>query len=288
MLSTSREERGLSIFELGQVKRINEDSYLVASQSGNGTYHVSRVEASWACECPDHKTRGVPCKHIYATIFSVTLRKKASSQNFAPQTVTDTLVATKCLLCGSTHVQKWGFRYRKSGTRIQRYRCTGCRHRWENGLDRTFASMRVNPKAIMVALDLYFKGISLRKIQDHLRQFEDTHVSFVAVFKWIRKYVALMEQYAKLLKPQLSGVWHADEMKVNVHGKWQWLWNIMDSDTRYILASHVPQGRGVAEAQEAFQIAKKNSNPEGEPTFLISDGLSSYQAAANVSAFKGK
>ena len=69
-----------------------------------------------------------------------------------------------------------------------------------------FASMRVNPKAIMVALDLYFKGISLRKIQDHLRQFEQTHVSFVAVYKWIQKYVALMEQYAKLLRPQLSGV----------------------------------------------------------------------------------
>jgi transposase-like protein len=70
-------------------------------------------------------------------------------------------------------------------------------------------------------------------------------------------------------------------MKVNVHDKWQWLWNIMDSDTRYILASHVAQGRGVAEAQEAFQISKKNSNPQGELTFLITDGLSSYQAGAN-------
>jgi putative transposase len=244
-------------------------------------YQVSRVEAKWVCECPDHKTRGVLCKHIYATIFSTTLREKASSQNFAPETVTDIQVTTKCLVCGSKHIQKWGFRYRKSGARIQRYKCMTCRHRWENSVDPTFALMRVNTKAIMVALDLYFKGISLRKIQDHLRQFEDTHVSFVAVYKWIQKYAALMEQYAKLLRPQLSGVWHADEMKVNIHGKWQWLWNIMDSDTRYILASHVAQGRGVAEAQEAFQIDKKNSNPEGEPTFLISDGLSSYQAAAN-------
>jgi transposase-like protein len=277
----SRETRGLGIFELGQVKRINEDSYLVASQSGNGTYHVSRVEASWACECLDHKTRGVMCKHIYATIFSTTLREKASSQNFAPEIVANTPVVEKCLVCGSKHIQKWGFRYRKSGARIQRYRCMTCRHRWEINPHTAFTSMRTNPKAIMVALDLYFKGISLRKIQDHLVQFEDTRVSFVAVYKWIQKYVALMEQYAKLLRPQLSNVWHADEMKVNVHGKWQWLWNIMDSDTRYILASHVAQGRGVAEAQEAFQIAKKNSNPEGEPTFLISDGLSSYQAAAN-------
>lgn len=281
MLSTSREERGLGIFELGQVKRINEVSYLVASQSGNGTYHVSRVEASWTCECPDHKMRGVPCKHIFATIFSRTLRERASSQNFAPETVTDIPVTSKCLVCGSSHIQKWGFRYRKNGMRIQRYKCMTCRHRWETNLNPAFASMRVNPKAIMVALDLYFKGISLRKIQDHLRQFEQTNVSFVAVYKWIRKYVTLMEQYAKILRPQLSGVWHADEMKVNVHGQWQWLWNIMDSDTRYILASHVAQGRGAAEAQETFQIAKKNSNPEGEPTFLITDGLASYQSAAS-------
>jgi hypothetical protein len=55
----------------------------------------------------------------------------------------------------------------------------------------------------------------------------------------------------------------------------------MDSNTRYILASHVAQGRGVAEAQEAFQIVKKNSNPQGEPTFLITEDLSSYQAAAS-------
>ena len=277
----TREERGLNIFELGQVKRLNENTYVVPSQSGNGTYQVSRVEAKWVCECPDHRTRGVSCKHIYATIFSTTLREKASSQNFAPETVSDVRVTTKCLLCGSKHIQKWGFRYRKSRARIQRYRCMTCRHRWEINPNFAFVSMRTNPKAIMVALDLYFKGISLRKIQDHLVQFEDTRVSFVAVYKWIQKYVALMEQYAKLLRPQLSNVWHADEMKVNVHGKWQWLWNIMDSDTRYILASHVAQGRGVAEAQEAFQIAKGNSNPEGEPTFLITDGLSSYQAAAN-------
>jgi transposase-like protein len=68
----------------------------------------------------------------------------------------------------------------------------------------------------MVALDLYFKGISLRKIQDHLKQFERTNVSFVAVYKWIRKYIALMEQYAKTIRPQLSGVWHAERSVFNI------------------------------------------------------------------------
>jgi transposase-like protein len=225
----TREERGLNIFELGQVKRLGEDSYLVASQSGNGTYHVSRIEAKWVCECPDHKMRGVSCKHIYATIFSTTLREKASSQNFAPEMEGDVRVTSKCLVCGSSHILKWGFRYRGNGTRVQRYKCANCRHRWDVNPNSAFIAMRTNPKAIMVALDLYFKGISLRKIQDHLKQFEGTHVSYVSVYKWIQKYVALMEQYAKVLRPQLSNVWHADEMKVNVHGEWQWLWNIMDS-----------------------------------------------------------
>jgi len=276
----TREERGLNIFELGKVKRLTENEYLVASQSGNGTYHVSRIEAKWVCECLDHKLRGVSCKHIYATIFSTTLREKVSSQNFAPDTDTQIDIPEKCLVCGSNHIQKWGFRYRKNGTRNQRYKCLSCRHRWDITPNAAFAQMRTNPKAVLVALDLYFKGISLRKIQDHLKQFEQTNVSFVAVYKWIRKYVALMENYAKTLQPQLlSGVWHADEMKVNVHGKWHWLWNIMDSDTRYILASHVALGRGTTEARQAFKIAKANSDPEGEPTFLISDKLPSYRAA---------
>ena len=275
----TREERGLNIFELGKVKRVTENEYLVASQSGNGTYRVSRIEAKWVCECLDHKLRGVSCKHIYATIFSTTLREKASSQNFAPDTDTQVEIPDRCLACGSNHIQKWGFRYRKNGTRIQRYKCLTCRHRWDVNPSAAFAQMRTNPKAVLIALDLYFKGISLRKIQDHLKQFEQTNVSFVAVYKWIRKYVGLMEQYAKTLQPQLSGVWHADEMKVNVHGKWYWLWNIMDSDTRYILASHVAQGRGTTEARQAFKIAKANSDPEGEPTFLITDKLPSYRAA---------
>jgi len=37
-MKTTREERGLTIYELGQVKRISEDEYAVRSQSGNGTY----------------------------------------------------------------------------------------------------------------------------------------------------------------------------------------------------------------------------------------------------------
>ncbi len=263
----TREERGFNIFELGKDKRLSESEYLVASESGKGSYRISRIEAKWVCECLDHKTREVSCKHIYATVFSITLREKASSQNFTPEIPTETLFPTTCPKCASKKFNKWGFRYQANGTRKQRYKCQACRHKWDIR-NEAFAQMRVNPKAILVSLDLYFKGISLRKIQDHLKQFEGTNISFVSIYKWIRKYVALMEEYARTLEPKLSGVWHADEMKMNIHGKWHWLWNIMDSDTRYILASHVAQGRGASDAQDALLIAKTNSNHEKEPSFL--------------------
>ncbi len=63
--------------------------------------------------------------------------------------------------------------------------------------------MRANPHAITVALDLYFKGVSLRKIVDHLKQFERVNVSYVAIYKWVQKYVSLMRDYVDAMKPEL-------------------------------------------------------------------------------------
>lgn len=66
------------------------------------------------------------------------------------------------------------------------------------------------------ALDLYFKGISMRAIVDHLKQFYDVEVSHVAIYKWIRKYVGMMKKYCDQLVPRVSGIWHSDEMTLNI------------------------------------------------------------------------
>jgi transposase-like protein len=126
--------------------------------------------------------------------------------------------------------------------------------------------------------NLYFKGVSLRKIVDHLQQFEHITVSHVAVLKWIQKYVAVMRDYVDAMKPQLSRVFHADETKVNIWGQWLWLWHLMDGDTRFLLANHVSQGRNVSDARETFQDAKAVAKVE--PGVLLTDGLGTYGPAA--------
>jgi transposase-like protein len=138
--------------------------------------------------------------------------------------------------------------------------------------------MRSNPHAITVALDLFFKGVSLRKIADHLKMFERVNVSNVAICKWIQKYVALMKDYVDTLHPELSRVYHADETKVNIRGQWVWLWHLMDGDTRFLLANHVSQGRTVADARQTFQEAKAVAKADAR--VLLTDGLPSYGPAA--------
>lgn len=272
----SRELRGLAILAMGsQIKRVNAHDYRVRSQSGNGWYRVADGNDEWFCECPDHVQRHVECKHILAVRFSLNLRDQVTSQNLELSQI-DSASEEHCSKCGSTHIQKWGFRY-NGNSRIQRYKCISCNHKWD-AKNVGFERMHTNPYAITVALDLYFKGVSLRKIVDHLKQFERVNVSHVAVIKWIKKYVALMRDYVDALHPELSRVFHADETKVNIRGQWVWLWHLMDSDTRFLLANHVSQGRTVADAREAFQEAKEVAKTDAR--VLLTDGLTSYGPAA--------
>jgi putative transposase len=272
----SRETRGLAILALGnQIKRVNEETYRVRSQSNGGWYVVTQLGNEWHCECPDHLLRQVTCKHIHAVNFSLNLRQKVTSGNLGLDIASSD--EEQCAICGSTHIQKWGWRYRKDGSRVQRYKCLACSHRW-NAKNEGFDHMRANPHAITVALDLYFKGVSLRKIVDHLKQFERVNVSHVAVLYWIQKYVALMRNYVDTLKPELSRVFHADETKVNIRGEWIWLWHLMDGDTRFLLANHVSHGRKISDAREAFREAKIVAKVD--PRVLLTDGLESYGPAA--------
>jgi transposase-like protein len=137
--------------------------------------------------------------------------------------------------------------------------------------------MKHDPKAITAALDLYFKGVSQRKIVHHLRQFYGVSVTQPCIVKWLRKYVTLVREYADQLIPQTSGILHVDEMKVNVNGRLDWLWNLMDSDTRFWVSSMISQRREVNDARAVFQDAKQKLSVM--PAVVTHDGLQSYGEA---------
>lgn len=279
-LESSRELRGLEILSKGdQIRRLDADTYRVDSQNGNGSYLVVRKGKEWGCECPDHVYRQVVCKHIYAVYFSLNLRQRVVKE------VQPAIEATQpegCRYCGSENIVKIGVRHNLRGD-AQRFLCKECGHKFI--LDEGFDKVKATPKAITIALDLYFKGISQRKIVEHLQMFEGIKVTQPCVLKWIRKYMELMKGYVDKFTPELGSMWHSDEMCINVRkteptegGNYSWAWNLLDHETRFLIASEVTKHRNIEDARKVLQEAKDVANGQA-PDFIITDKLPAYKKA---------
>ena len=178
-----------------------------------------------------------------------------------------------CKYCGSENYVKYGKENNK-----QMYKCKECGRKFVDNL--YFENMKVNPKIICVTLDLYFKGCSLRKISDHLKQFYDLDIHFTTIFNWIERYIKIMDNYVSQFKPQTSDVWNVDEMMINIDGDWFYLWNVIDDATRFHLASVISKERRIKDARKVLQKAKKTCGNK-KPKFIITDGLQSYKKAIN-------
>ena len=71
-----REAKGKSMAENGNVKKVNDHSFKVKSQSGKGIYEVKATPSGMTCTCPDFVYRGGRCKHIAATRFYLEIEKE--------------------------------------------------------------------------------------------------------------------------------------------------------------------------------------------------------------------
>jgi putative transposase len=264
-----REQKGLEIANKeNQVTRINETTYKVHSQSGNGEYAVCFVEDEWTCECPDYKFRGIKCKHIYATEISIALRKAIGQVKIEP--IVNLQV---CQICGSNKVVKDGLRHNKYGD-IQVFFCQDCNQHFTINLG--FEKMHATPQIITSAMQLYFTGESLRNVQKFLR-LQGVKVSHVAILKWIRKYIKLMNTYLEKIKPNVSDTWRADELYVKIKGDMKYLFAIMDDETRFWIAQEIADTKHAHDARTLFQAGVKVAGKK--PMTLITDGLRTYHDA---------
>jgi putative transposase len=271
-----RKARGMILLEEGfEPKEINSYTWVVPSQTGNGTYTVlfNYRRNRWKCSCPDHELRGLPCKHINAVKIWKNLKERFEQLHLKVKQnirIKESDISC-CKFCHSTDFIKYG---KKNGKQV--YYCKSCKRKFMNNLD--FENMKYNPKIIALTLDLYFQGLSLRKIKHHLKQFYNLNIGHMSVYRWIEKYIGIMNEYVNTIQPSIGDVWHTDEMMINVNGSWEYLWNVMDETTRYQLASVVSTERRVRDARMVFQKAKQNGGGR-KPKYMVTDGLQSYKRA---------
>ncbi len=179
------------------------------------------------------------------------------------------MITMECKYCGSQNLIKKG---KSQGKQI--YGCKDCGHRFvANG---NYVKMRTNKRAIVTALDMYFEGLSVRKIKRQIQKIFGTKVTQVAIWKWVKKYSELVKEYVDTLKLERhSGEFHADETVVFCDGMGKWFWEIMDRDTKFMLASHFSDGRKVEDAEKLFHEARMRVKEK--PKHIYTDGLWAYR-----------
>jgi transposase-like protein len=284
--SNIRKLRAYSLLAHGKVDKISDFAYRVWSQTEEGKHYiVIREGLEWKCECADFMLNHVVCKHIHAVEqFSLNERSAFPSEKEV-ETVCEPEQVLTCKFCGSENVVKRGFRNTERG-KVQRFFCKDCKRFFI--VDEGFEKMKATPETVTVALDLYFKGISMRAIVDHLKQFYSVEVSHVAVYKWIRKYIAMMKKYCDQLVPRVSGIWHSDEMTLNIkdlgnHENLRWAWNVIDNESRFWLATQITEKREIADARKV--LAQASSISQTKPMAVVTDGLRAYQDAITKEFF---
>jgi len=159
----------------------------------------------------------------------------------------------------------------------QVFKCKDCKKRFY--MNGKFAKMRTNKNLIVAAINLYYDGLSLRKTQKNLERLFGEKVSQVTILNWIRKYSIIVKEYVKTLVPQLSGLWHEDETVIKCEGRNIWFWEMIDEDTRFLVASHLSGTRTLKDTIAIFKKGYEQSKVRPRAVFV--DGSHVYNRAFN-------
>ena len=281
--SLSRMTRGEQIAKEKTILENGNGSFSVPSQTVEEiAYLVRFIDGKFVCNCMDYKQRHEQvglCKHIHAVKFWVAsqtfLKEQPKPKIFAEDSV-------QCEKCGSIRVWKFGF---SDGKQI--YKCKDCKTKFRYSL---LKKAKYSPETVSLTLDLYFSGMSLRKIARTLNDHYNLNLGSASIYRWIQRYIPQISEYVNSLSPQLSDTWHADELFVKMKGgitikagsNMAFLWNVMDRKTRFLLASKLSRFRDRQGGFQAFKEARKNAHGQF-PEKILTDGLDAYYKSIHAS-----
>ena len=184
------------------------------------------------------------------------------------KTITETV---NCPGCGHNQVIKNG---NQAGQ--QRYQCKACKKQFRANGKST--GRRIPDEQAGGAVRMYFGGMSYKQIGETMADLYDIpEPSKASVYEWVTDFGQQAVKEMAKHPAQVGDTWVADEMMVQVGGEKYWNWNVMDEDTRYILASYLSKNRDTAAARAVMRKAKANSAVT--PTEIKTDKWRAYLRA---------
>lgn len=197
-----------------------------------------------------------------------------------------------CSNCKSKKIIKWTKRKTENRGLIQRYKCNDC--------DKTFIindgffRMRNHPKKITCALDLFYRGVSTRKVQEHFKAFYPHNSHHTSILRWLRKYSIMISKFTDNLYLNIGQEIQIDEMEYHRREFYNrkgvdknWFIDCIDSRTRFMISSEYVKAR---EQKELKFVLSKAKQKTGEQVKIVtSDGLLAYpNAIKKVYGFSNK
>lgn len=265
---TDQRTPALAIVARGdQIRKQSASRFMVCSQSHpDQSYAVCLVGDEWRCQCEHFQTARRDCIHVLAVKFRNDIRTAIEPSIETPA----------CDRCGSADAVRDGKRHNKTGA-TTRWLCKSCGRKF-TGRDG-FHKRRADPEKIALALDLYFRGLSLRKVAEHFRQVHNLKLSPMTIYRWVTHYSRLAASWMDKQQARTGQRWHMDETVVNVNGEPRYLWNVMDAETRFLLATHVSKNRSMTNTRVPLKKAKQ-ATPD-RPREVFTDGMNAYPWAVS-------
>ncbi len=190
---------------------------------------------------------------------------------------------TICPHCKKDSIVKRGSFKTKAHGKQQRYFCKSCNKKF---IIRTgFYRMRNTPQKITCAIDLFYRGVSTRKVQEHFKAFYPHNSDHSSIYRWIRKYSVMISKYTNGLKLSVGAEVQIDEVeyhrrkthKAKLGNEKNWFIDSICPQTKFMVASEYVKSRGMEEIKSVIKNIKTKT--EVQVKVITSDGLPSYPNA---------
>lgn len=190
-----------------------------------------------------------------------------------------------CKFCNSTDIVKNGLR---KGT--QYFICKECGKGFV--ANKALPKMKYPSDIIADAIYNYYSGSSLNQICHSIELRTGIHPSTSSVYNWVQGFTDVALRETENCHPKVGDTWIADETFMRIDkrkgetskienpysksrsAKWIVFWDIIDADTRFLLASFVTTTRNKDDARILMERAIKQAGKF--PKVVVTDKLKAY------------
>jgi len=145
--------------------------------------------------------------------------------------------------------------------------------------------MRSSPEKITCAIDLFYRGLSTREVQEHFKAFYPHNSDHSTILRWIRKFSLKIANFTDKLKVNTGSYMEVDEMEYHRRKNHKrklgidknWLINAIDVKTRFMVSSKYAKHRSKKEIKEVLSRIKEKANISKPKLKITTDGLQLYE-----------